>query len=245
MTVYVVLVIVTLFGLFSTPSSSPSSTPTPTSTTAAASSTVCNACSAINGAVSLPTPIFQQQNKRDDGDRISELTELSSRSLEKRAGRLFTPAKIGAYGLSFGNTQPSIDLCPSNLFTWHALKYLSTSSLPNQAPQAAVGGEENTDDGDDDATLVTSISAPDVPGIGVVGDGPFVDIQYQYSILQSNDNSGLEVTICGYQIAGFPDRFASTNDFFYRIATGKQPEQNYYDSELSPSITSDGSDTIY
>lgn len=170
-----------------------------------------------------------------------ELTELSSRSLNKRAGRIYNPGSIGSYGGSFGNHQAILDLCPDNLFTWHALKYPSTSAAQNQAPQVAVNGEENTTDGDDDLTLITTTSAPDIPGIGEFGNGPFVDIQYLYSANSPNDNNGLQVDICGYQIAGFPDRFASTNDFFYRVVTNKQPEQNYYDSELSSPITSDGS----
>jgi hypothetical protein len=164
---------------------------------------------------------------------IPGLTELSSRSLEKRAGRIFTPASVGSYGVSFGNFQPNVNLCPNNLFTWHALKYPSTSSAANQIQQVAVGGEENTNDGADDPTLVTATSAPDIPGIGMFGNGPFVDVQYLYSTNSPNDNNGVQAKICGFQIAGFPDRFASSNDFFYGVATGKAPEQNFYDSELS------------
>lgn len=150
--------------------------------------------------------------------------------LEKRAGRIFTSAKVGSYGISFSNFQPALDFCPNHIFSWHASKYPSTRNTVNQVP--ANGGEENTNDGADDPNAVTLTSAPDIIGIGRFGNGPFIDVQYLYSTNSPSDNDGFHADICDSVIAGFPNRFASTDDLEYRTATGKDAEMNYYDSEL-------------
>lgn len=210
-------------------------TGTTTSSSPTSTSSVCNICTAVNSGASLPTPIVAQTQKREVDAHMGfiemDFVNLTSRHLEKRAGRIYNPGSVGSYGISFSNFQTQEPFCPDNLFTWHALKYPSTSSAVNQLPLAPVGGEENTNDGADDTTAVIPQSAPDFTGIGQFGAGPFIDIQYQYSTNSPNDNNGLQAWICGANIAGFADRFAGSQDLFYRIATNRPTEQNYYDTE--------------
>jgi hypothetical protein len=159
----------------------------------------------------------------------SEEDTIEERSLEKRAGRIYSSSAIGSYGVSFKNFQVGTYFCQDNVFVWHALKYPSTSSL-NRIP--ATGGEENTDDGEVDDSAVTSQSAPDIIGIGTFDAGPYIDLQYEYRFNSPDDPPGTPlVSICGVHIAGYSNRFASTNDNSFLLATGKGAKVRSYDSK--------------